>query len=526
MAMTNTQQLSIAESYIGQGGSVFRRYCGLGSGDPYCCAFDVTVFAKGGNSALFCDSRKVTYCPTAIAWCRNNLAQIPIGIAMPSDIIFFDWQPNQIPDHIGFVKESLGAVEVLTIEGNTRLIRDGKTVATGVVAERKRTAGEVQAVFRPHFPATFDLNKPLVIDGKVGYQTIAKIQQALGIPVDGILGKQTVKALQKKAGVAQDGSFGPNTTKAVQALLGVKADGLFGPDSCKALQRWAEANASGKAPIEPDPEPSPKPSKVDVDGAMGPATVIATQRLFGTVQDGVISGQLKSCQKYYPAINAVSFGGGGSILVMRLQKWLGQTQDGILGKQTVKAWQKLLGVSQDGSFGPASVKAWQRYINEHETLGAGLESSDAQKIINAADKFCWPYGTAEKKWKYSTGAPVAAYKKAAGDEEKITLSDCGYFVKIAIKDALGIKYNPLNDKTIPSKFKLIHSGKAIPDGVLQPGDIIWYKKTTGGQHTLIYYGDGKVAEAGREVRFPVIRKTKKYNADDVKKSTIKVIRVR
>ena len=71
------------------------------------------------------------------------------------------------------------------------------------------------------------------------------------------------------------------------------------------------------------------------------------------------------------------------------------------------------------------------------------------------------------------------------------------------------------------------SGKKIPDGLLQAGDIIRYKKTNGHQHTLMYYGNGKIAEAGRENQFPAIEKdTKKYNASNVKLSTRQVIRAK
>ena len=80
---------------------------------------------------------------------------------------------------------------------------------------------------------------------------------------------------------------------------------------------------------------------------------------------------------------------------------------------------------------------------------------------------------------------------------------------------------------MPSSMKIVHKGKSIPAGLLQPGDIIRYKKTSGSQHTMIYISNGRVAEAGRKIRFPVIQKdTKKYNASNVKKSTIQVLRAK
>ena len=73
-------------------------------------------------------------------------------------------------------------------------------------------------------------------------------------------------------------------------------------------------------------------------------------------------------------------------------------------------------------------------------------------------------------------------------------------------------------------MSVVHKGKKIPDGLLQAGDIIRYKKTSG-QHTLMYYGGGKIAEAGREHQFPAIESdTKKYNKSNVKLATLEVIR--
>ncbi|MBQ8729681.1 MAG: C39 family peptidase [Lachnospiraceae bacterium] len=114
--------------------------------------------------------------------------------------------------------------------------------------------------------------------------------------------------------------------------------------------------------------------KLTVDGIGGTATVKAMQKYFKTVQDGVISGQTKSYKNYYPALTAVSFGKGGSTLVIALQKWLGLSQpDGIIGKNTTKAWQTKLrslgylakNETIDGIIGVKTMKAWQKFLNDN-----------------------------------------------------------------------------------------------------------------------------------------------------------------
>ena len=245
----NTELITFAESFLDKGGTTFRRYCGLGSGDPWCDAFVTYIFQKSGDGSLFCGGKKQTYCPTTIKWCYNNLAQIPPYLAMPGDIIFFDWELNGTPNHIGLVRDRKSADVVFTIEGNTsKTNKDGKVIATGVVAERTRNAKYVQAIFRPHFPTKFTTKQPLVIDGQFGYTSIAMLQRVLGLKPTGILDIPTVKTLQKCAGVTQDGSWGKKTSKAVQKMVGVKVDGYFGPDSVKGLQRWINKQVEGSKP--------------------------------------------------------------------------------------------------------------------------------------------------------------------------------------------------------------------------------------------------------------------------------------
>ena len=133
-----------------------------------------------------------------------------------------------------------------------------------------------------------------------------------------------------------------------------------------------------------NPKVVPVP-KLDVDGIGGTCTVRAMQRFFGTPQDGVISGQNKAQNKYYPALKAVEYGKGGSPCIKNLQKWVGTTQDGVLGEQTIKALQKKLGVSSDGIFGPNSMRAWQEYLNTHDKAVYPTPSVDYYKVIDVSD---------------------------------------------------------------------------------------------------------------------------------------------
>ena len=265
--MNNIQTYNYAKQFKGKGGAVFRKYCGLGAGTAYCDAFVTYIFHHTGNASLFCGGKKQTYCPTTIKIVKKEMAQIPLYLAMPMDVIFFDWDRNGNPNHIGFVKAKKSTSEIYTLEGNTN---------GGIVAEKTRPAKYVQGVFRPHYVASFKIQK-LAVDGDCGYNTIACLQKMLGITVDGVLGIQTVKALQKWAGVSQDGAWGNATSKAVQKKIGTTVDGAFGANSVKKLQQYINTKVFGAtcAPAKPAPKPTAtlKSYRIDVDLTNQIATV-------------------------------------------------------------------------------------------------------------------------------------------------------------------------------------------------------------------------------------------------------------
>lgn len=259
---TNKEVILIARSYLGQGGAIFRKFCGLVGDQAYCNAYVDYVAYKGGVSSLYWDGKKITYCPTAYAWCRKHLARVPLYLAMPSDPIFFDWDKNGVPNHIGFVEHKISTSAIKTIEGNTsETDEDGNVIATGVVAEKTRNGDYVLGIFRPHYkPKAIHLGR-LSIDGDFGFDSIANLERALGMKPTGVLTKKVVKALQKKAGAKPDGDWGKETSKKVQKMTGAKVDGDFGVKSVKKLQQWT--NKQNKVePAEPEPEkPEPEAPK-------------------------------------------------------------------------------------------------------------------------------------------------------------------------------------------------------------------------------------------------------------------------
>lgn len=238
--------------------------------------------------------------------------------------------------------------------------------------------------------------------------------------------------------------------------------------------------------------------------------------------------------------------------VKKVQKFLnwcikaGLKVDGSCGKNTVaaiKKYQKQYKLKVDGIFGSQSLKKAKKIVAAHQPAPAPAPAptptpapapvitSGASRIIAKVNEYAYPLGTAKKKYSYKTGKPTAAYKAALKKymkkKAKISQSDCGYFVSTCVRAAgVSSSFNCLQWKKAPSTMSKVWSGKKIPDGFLQPGDIIRYKKSSG-QHTMIYYGNGYIAEGQRGNAFPKIKKdTKKYNKSNVKKSTIQVLRAK
>ena len=232
---TSNVLMKEVRSHLNEGGAVFRKWAGIGKNDFYCNAFVSYCLAKTDNEDLYCEGRKEINCPHSMNWCIKNLAAIPIYIALEGDVTYFDWEPNGLPNHVGFVEERIDADKYHTIEGNT---------SGAIVARRERTDDQEQLTFRLHYtPTPFSADKKLEVDGLFGYNSIAVMQRWLGVEEDAILGQITVKALQKKLGVVADALWQTKTTKALQKLVGAEVDGLCGPDTVKAFQKYLNKHA-------------------------------------------------------------------------------------------------------------------------------------------------------------------------------------------------------------------------------------------------------------------------------------------
>lgn len=290
--MTNTQLLAVAKRQLGNGGSKYRKY--VGASGNYCNMFVYWLYNANGCASLFplpATKYYRTYCPDSIKWCRKNLAEIPPYIAMACDIIYMDWEPNGVPNHIGIVDHHISTTAIATIESNT---------SGGIVAEKTRNT-KYTNIFRPHFKGTYK-KVPLVVDGDMGYQTIGGMQAMVGASVDTILGISTVEKVQAYCGASQDGAWGAGTSKKLQSKMAKegyytgKIDGAFGKQSVIGIQKMVNAklfSANNSAPVTKPTTPTVSEKKA-YSGAFPnmptPKIIECTRSVNGMRKHGLLSG--------------------------------------------------------------------------------------------------------------------------------------------------------------------------------------------------------------------------------------------
>lgn len=193
-----------------------------GQNYAWCAAFIWWLFYTVGAPELYYGGGKTAYCPTLLQHYKEK-GQLVTGSYKPGDLIFFDFNGNGIPDHIG-ICESFSGTYITTIDGNT-----GSDEANGgTVARKNRHKKYICGAARPAY-STAEKGVNVIVSvlkkGSKG-KTVKALQFLLigygyDIDADSSFGPATenaVKKFQKSQGLAQDGSVGPATWN---KLLGV-----------------------------------------------------------------------------------------------------------------------------------------------------------------------------------------------------------------------------------------------------------------------------------------------------------------
>lgn len=143
--------LGTKESPAGSNNVIFNtHYYGREVSGAYawCCVFVWDIFRMCGASELFYNGQKTAYCPAVQNWGKSAGLTVDKASAKYGDIVLFDWNNNNSPDHIGLVQMNNGNGTITTIEGNTSVTSDDNG---GNVMERVRKLSDVCCVIRPAY---------------------------------------------------------------------------------------------------------------------------------------------------------------------------------------------------------------------------------------------------------------------------------------------------------------------------------------------------------------------------------------
>lgn len=129
----------------------YGKWFGLNN-QPWCAIFVSWCFNQAGLVNLVSAQTKKGFasCDLGLKWFSKKNKLVPVGQAQEGDIIFFQFDNDAQPDHVGIVlKNQKLSKTLLCIEGNTSPSNKGSQSNGGGVYQKKRSYAMVMAVVRP-----------------------------------------------------------------------------------------------------------------------------------------------------------------------------------------------------------------------------------------------------------------------------------------------------------------------------------------------------------------------------------------
>ena len=152
--MPNSQVVNIANSQIGykeigDNSTMYGKWYGLDN-QPWCAIFVSWCYNQAGlgKNIVAQNSKGFASCDAGLKWFAKRNKLVPVGEAREGDIVFFQFDQDAEPDHVGIVTKNWKRKSVLvTVEGNTS--DKGSQANGGAVYAKKRAYSLVMAVVRP-----------------------------------------------------------------------------------------------------------------------------------------------------------------------------------------------------------------------------------------------------------------------------------------------------------------------------------------------------------------------------------------
>lgn len=134
---------------IGDNSTMYGKWYGS-DGQPWCAMFVSWCYNQAGlgNNIVAQNKKGFASCDAGLKWFAKRNKLVPVGEAKEGDIVFFQFDNDAQPDHVGIVTKNMKRIKVLkTVEGNTS--DKGSQSNGGSVYAKKRAYSLVMAVVRP-----------------------------------------------------------------------------------------------------------------------------------------------------------------------------------------------------------------------------------------------------------------------------------------------------------------------------------------------------------------------------------------
>lgn len=122
------------------------------NGNPWCAMFVSWVYKQAmlSKKVAASTSKGFASCDAGLKWFAKKDKLVPVGQAQPGDIVFFQFDNDAQPDHVGIViKNNTRLKRLVCVEGNTSPDKRGSQSNGGGVYKKKRSYATVMAVARP-----------------------------------------------------------------------------------------------------------------------------------------------------------------------------------------------------------------------------------------------------------------------------------------------------------------------------------------------------------------------------------------
>jgi len=153
--MSLKKVIELCESSLGytegaNNDTIYGKWFGLNN-QPWCAMAVSKMFFDAGIIKSVADTKKgFASCNLWLKYLAKNNQLVPVGQAKRGDLVFFQFDADAEPDHIGIVKNHNTRLKTMQIyEGNTSSGKAGSQSNGDGFYLKKRTYATIMAVARP-----------------------------------------------------------------------------------------------------------------------------------------------------------------------------------------------------------------------------------------------------------------------------------------------------------------------------------------------------------------------------------------